>query len=78
MFPSSIPSRIVAKFGEASALRSPRDSDDLSRQHYKLEPLARQVESLTIEVKRLREDLNRLRLRKGGDIPAAGAPCPYA
>ena len=73
----SIPQHVIRRFGESSALRSPRDSDDISRQHLKLDPMARQVEALTIEVKKLREDLNRLRLRKGGDVSSV-SPCPMA
>lgn len=67
----------VQHLREASALRSPRDSDDISRMHYKLDQLAKQVAALTDALKRTQQELDRLRLRKGGEV-ATGLqnPCP--
>jgi len=67
------------RFRESSALRSPRDSDDLTRAHIKEDRVAKQVAVLTENVRRLQEQFNRLRLRRGGeDTDTTTSPCPYA
>lgn len=71
---------------ESSSLRSPRDPDDMSRVHIRLEVMAKQIEWVTEATKRIQEQINRLRLRKGGDTggdtttsacPDSEYPTPY-
>ena len=72
-----VPRPLMQHFGESSALRSERDSDDVSRMHIKVDALAKQVQWLNEAVKRQGDIINRLRLRKGGVDDVAGQnPCP--
>lgn len=63
-------------FHESSALRSERDSDDVSRYHIKLDMLSKQVQWLNEAVKRQGDIINRLRMRSGGSSTGA-SDCPY-
>ena len=73
-----VPKPLMQHFGESSALRSERDSDDLSRVHIKLDMMGKQVEWLNQAVKRQGDIINRLRLRKGGVESTGTTSCPLA
>ena len=51
---------------ESSALQSPNESGDISKLWRMVATLSSRVESLTNQNRRFQEELNRLRLRKGG------------
>ena len=61
-------------FRESSALRSNRDPADLSRVHIRLEEMTKQIIWLGENMKKIQGEMNRLRIRKGGeDSPPASA-----
>lgn len=61
-------------YNEGSVLRSPRDGDNSGTQWLKNKVVNREAENISIVVRKLREDLNRLRLRKGGGLPTVQVP----
>lgn len=78
--PISVRMPVLGHYSESSALNSPRDSNDVSRYHRKLSELERQVMDLTGAVRKLAQDLNGLRIRKGGGTSSSAdvSVCPYA
>lgn len=74
-----IPRPILPKYHESSHLRSGRDEDASSRQWIKGQDVSAQLAWITEAVRRIQDQINRLRLRKGGDDEGgASPPCPYA
>lgn len=72
-----IPRPLPKSYHEASGLRSVRDSDTPFAHWKKNNDVAQQVKWLTDAVIRLQQEVNRLRIRKGGDIGGGGSsPCP--
>ena len=63
----------LPKFFEGSKLRSLKDSDSVGRQWQKNKPVAEQVMHLTEIVKQLQWQMNRLKLRRGGEDGSGGA-----
>lgn len=57
-----------ARFYESSALRSPRDSDSVTRAHIKTATTGRQLEKTMQAVEQIQRQLNRLRRKGQGDI----------
>jgi hypothetical protein len=68
-----IPRPVMPRFRESSALRSGRDSDDTSKVWQRCEQMAKEIAYLTNAVIRTQQELNRLRMRKGGatEVPVA-------
>ena len=63
---------------ESSGLRSERDSGDLRKIWIKVEAQRAQIESLTLTIRYMQEQMNRLRLHHGGDAGGgAVSDCPY-
>lgn len=80
-FVNKIPRPIPQTFNEGSSQRPLTDSDAVARQWIKNKEVSEQIKWLTIAVKELQRELNRLRLRKGGDTVGGGStpgPCPFA
>jgi hypothetical protein len=72
-----IPRPVLPRYHEGSALRPPSDADSVGKQWLKSDAIANQVILLTEAVKRLQDQINRLRIRKGS-TDSDGPPCPYA
>lgn len=72
-----IPRPIAVGYNEGSVLRSGLDEHALGRQWHKNQAIAGQIAWLTESVKRIQDEINKLRLRKGGQETAGRDDCPY-
>lgn len=75
---NQIPKPVMPRYTEGSNLRSPRESGDVGRSWIKADDVSAQLAWLTEAVKRLQNDFNRLRVRRGGDDEGGSSPCPLA
>lgn len=62
-------------FHEGSRLRSYRDEDMIGQQWRKNKEMSAQINVLTQAVKRLQDEINRLRIYKSGS--GGSSDCPY-
>ena len=65
----------MPRLRESSAMQGPRESGDIMKIWIKVSAMSSQLESVTNVIRRMQEELNRLRLRKGG--VESTSDCPY-